>query len=224
MRSILISLYILLSLPLSGQGLILIPNTCDSSILTKSEYEKCLADTIFNNDIISRTNYITFLKTELLPKYRVKRNSILLPESLKGQIKTLKSFYDSTLDYKRQIMTMEMDRNQKYIQPKAYVTSLLAFEIFKIYPDLYAILLNSIHVGLKPQSDYKKLIQAEEMVNNILASLPVEMKQSVQELVIELTKERKAFASGYFYDMFQGDVVEEKRVRYNIVNFLLWTE
>jgi hypothetical protein len=79
-------------------------------------------------------------------------------------------------------------------------------------------------VGLKPQSDYKKLIQAEEMVNNILASLPVEMKQSVQELVIELTKERKAFTSGYFYDMFQGDVLEEKRIRYNIVNFLLWTE
>ncbi|OYX06776.1 MAG: hypothetical protein B7Z05_03800, partial [Thiotrichales bacterium 32-46-8] len=72
-------------------------------------------DTNFNNDIIARTNYITFLKTELLPKYRLIRNSLLLTENLKRQVKILKDFYDSTLDYKKHIMTLEMDRNQNYI-------------------------------------------------------------------------------------------------------------
>lgn len=224
MRSILIYISLILYLPLNGQILTLIPNSCDSTVLTKSEYEKCTADTIFNNDIISRTNYIIFLKTQLLPKYRFKRNSLVLPDNLKRQIHILKAFYDSTLDFKRQIFTKELDKNQKYVQPKAYVTTLLAMEIFNIYPDVYAILFNPIHLGMKPQSDYNKLIQAEEMMNNILALLPDEMKQSVEKLVIELTKQRKSFTSGYFYDMFQGEVIEEKRLRYNIVNFLLWTE
>jgi hypothetical protein len=223
-RLILICIYIFLSLSLYGQGLTLVPNTCDSSVLTKSEFEKCMVDTNFNNDIIARTNYITFLKTELLPKYRLIRNSLLLTENLKRKVKILKVFYDSTLDYKKHIMTLEMDRNQNYIQPKAYLTTLLAIETFKIYPDLYAILLNPIHVVLKPQSDYIKIIWAEEMVDDILTSMTVEMKREIQQLVLEMSKKRKAFTKEYFYDMFQGDVVEEKRSFYNVVNFLLWTE
>ena len=183
-----------------------------------------MVDSNFNNDIIARTNYITFLKTELLPKYRLIRNSLLLTENLKRQVKILKVFYDSTLDYKKHIMTLEMDRNQNYIQPKAYLTSLLAIETFKIYPDLYAILLNPIHVVLKPQSDYIKINWAEETVDDILTSMTVEMKREIQKLVLEMSNKRKAFTKGYFYDMFQGDVVEEMRSFYNVVNFLLWTE
>ena len=224
MRSILIIIYLASTFPLSGQNLTLISNTCDSTILSKPEYEKCIGDTIFNNDIIARINYITFIKTELLPKYRVKRNSLQLPENFKRQLKLLKTIYDSTLNHKLQIMTSRMDRNQKYVQPKAYLASLLTLETFKFYPDLYAILLNSIHVILKPESDYEKMKQFENMVDNILISIQPEMKNTIQQLSLSLAKERKAFTKDNFYDMFQGDIDEEKRMRYNSVNFLLWTE
>ena len=202
----------------------LVSNTCDSTILTKQEYAKCTGDTIFTNDIIARTNYITFIKTELLPKYRVKRNSLQLPGNLKSQVKILKAVYDSTLKHKLQVMTAEMDRNQKYVQPKAYLSSLLTLETFRFYPDIYAILLNSIHVILKPESDYEKMKQVENMVDIILTSIPPEMKDSIQQLSFALAKERKAFTKDYTYDMFQGAVDEEKRMRYNCINFLLWTE
>ena len=224
MRSILIITYLVSSLSLFGQNLTLFSNTCDSTILSKPDYRKCIGDTIYNNDIIARTNYITFIKTELLPKYRLKRNSLQLPENLKRQVKLLKAVYDSTLNHKIQVMTAGMDRNQKYVQPKAYIVSLLALETFKFYPDLYAILLNPIHVSLKPESDYEKMKQVENLVDNILASTPPGIKETIQQLSLTLTKERTAFTKDSFYDIFQGEIDEEKRMRYNIVNFLLWTE
>jgi len=110
MRLTTILLLICLTSSFRGKSQTLASNYCDSSVLTEPEYEKCKGDTIFNKDIVVRTNYIVFLKTELLPKYREQRKALILPDEVKMHIKALKTIYDSTTNYKLQRLTLEMDR------------------------------------------------------------------------------------------------------------------
>jgi hypothetical protein len=208
-----------------GYSQTLASNYCDSSVLTQQEYEKCKGDTIYNNDLVIRVNYITFLKTKLLPKYRVRRKALNLSEDIIKDVKLLKTIYDSTVSVKFQRMQLDMDRNQKYVQPKAYMSSLLAFETFKFYPDVYAILFNEIHLSLNPKTNYDEMKQIQKLVYKIYTSLSNPTKDKIYQITSELTKEKKAFIRDYsFFELFQGEIAEEKQKTYNIINFLLWTE
>ena len=153
----------------SGQEII--SNICDSKLLTKQEYEKCKSDSVWTADIINKTNYIINLKTDLLPKYRLLRKELDIPIILQEALQQLKITYDTVLNNKLSIFQTEMDRNQKYVQPKAYLSSLLSFQFFKFYPDIYAILLNDIHLQLKPKttSEQQKFykLRFDEIINLI---------------------------------------------------------
>lgn len=224
MRLITILSIICLTSVFQGKSQTLSANHCDSSILTQQEYEKCKIDTLYNNDIIARTNYIVFLKTELLPKYRAQRKALILPDDINVHIKALKTIYDSTTNYKLQRMAFEMDRNQKYIQPKAYISTLLALETFKFYPDTYAVLLNEIHLSLNPRTDFNQMKQIKKLIDKIYSSLNTSFKDKIQQITTQLTQQRRAYTKDYFLDMFQGNIADEERSKYNIINFLLWTE
>jgi hypothetical protein len=91
-------------------------NTCDSTILTKKEYEKCMSDTAWTADIILKTNYIIKFKTFLLPKYRLIRRDLNIPATLQKSLQQLKLIYDTVLSKKLSLFQIEMDRNQKYVQ------------------------------------------------------------------------------------------------------------
>lgn len=195
---------------------------CDSTILTKQEFEKCMGDTIFNADIFKRIDYITFLKSELLPKFRSKRTALTLPSYVKKDLKQLKRLYDSTIIYKLEIFTREMDKNQKFVQPKAYINSILAFETFKIYPDVYAILLNPIHLELKPKTTSNQLKQFNDIVYKVYSSITKWNNTLVWQLTRELIQEKRKYSTTM--EMMQGTMNEEERSAYDIVNFLLWTE
>jgi hypothetical protein len=224
MRLSITLIIICLTASFGGQSQTLASNYCDSSILTKQEYEKCKRDTIFNNDILLRVNYISFLKTELLPKYRVQRKAFILPDDLRKDVKLLKAIYDSTVAVKLPGIASEMDRNQKYVQPKAYVSSLLAFEIFKFYPDVYAVLLNEIHLSLNPKPNGDQMKQIQSLVHKIYASVNSPTKDKLYQITSALTKERRAFTKDFLLDLFGGNIDEEKQKEYHLVNFLLWTE
>jgi hypothetical protein len=224
MRLITILIIICLTASFHAQTQNLASNLCDSSVLTQQEYEICKADTIFNNDINVRTNYIIFLKTNLLPKYRIQRKALILPDDIKNDLKLLKIIYDSTVAFKLQRMALEMDSNQKYVQPKAYLSSLLALEIFKFYPDVYAVLLNEIHLRLNPKTNGDQMKQIQRLVDKIASLITNSLKDKVQQITSALTKERKEFTKGYPLDLFQGNINDEKKEVYNIINFLLWTQ
>lgn len=224
MRTIIIITSFIISLPLLGQNKIFTPNTCDSNVLSTVAHRKCLEDSLFSNDLITRIDYISFLKTNLLPKYRAKRNEIKLPSNLLSQLKTLKAIYDSTLDHKTRIWSLEGDKNQMHIQPKSYVVTKLSFEPFFIYPDIYAILFNPIQLSLKPQNDYRKTIASIELAGKILSEIPDDLEEKLEVICKSMMQERKKYTRGYFYDIFQGAIDEDKRLAYNVINFLLWTE
>jgi hypothetical protein len=206
-----------------GLGQNIDSNHCDSSILTQQELEKCKRDSFYNSDIIIRSNYIIFLKNRLLPKYRIQRQALFIPDEIKKQIELLKSIYDSTLNYKLQRMTIDMDRNQKYVQPKAYISTLLAYEVFKFYPDVNAILLNEIHLILNPKTSQEQITQIQKLIYTISFSLSIKLKEEVQQITLSMTEERKAYTKGQFYDMLQGSIDDDKRNELNIINFLIWT-
>ena len=199
-------------------------NVCDSSILTKEEYEKCKIDSVWTNDIIVKTNYISVFKTELLPKYKLQRQKIQMPKDLEALIKRIKYVYDSTLNHKLNVWEKEMDMNQKYIQPKAYISSLLSFQLFKFYPDVYAILLNDIHLKLRPQSSTNHIKNNRELLERINKKIPAGLYRELLKIATEFQVDKFKLTKGSTIELFQGVKPDAYTVSCNIINFLMWTE
>jgi hypothetical protein len=200
----------------------IIGSTCDSIILSKQEYEKCKADTAWNGDIVIKTNYIIRFKTELLPKYRIIRKGLTIPVTLEKLVRQLSMTYDTVLNKKLAVFQTEMDRNQKYIQPKAYLSSVLSFQIFKFYPDVYAVLLNNIHLQLSPKTTAEELKSYKGLFDEIIKSIPADLYHHLVKVTNDMETEKSELNKKGFMPLFRGSIEEGYRSQCNIVNFLLW--
>jgi len=199
-------------------------NICDSAILSKEELKKCKIDSVWTQDIVIKTNYISAFKTELLPKYKVQRQKIQMPKGLKELVKQIKHIYDTTLDHKLKIWENEMDINQKYVQPKAYISSLLALRLFKFYPDVYAILINDIHLNLKPKTNSAQIEKVKELLERIIKKIPADLYQKLIRTTAEIQADKLKLTNGLPIELFQGRGQDAYVVSCNIINFLIWTE
>ena len=214
--------FTILRVDLCGQSLV--ANSCDSTILTKEEFEKCLADTSWNADIVIATNYITNLKTDLLPKYRKLRKELMLSNELQNSLRQLKAAYDTVLNAKLSTFISEMDKNQKYVQPKAYLSSLLSLQTFKFYPDIYAILLNDIHLQLSPKTSISNLNIYIELVDKISKSIHPDLYKRLEVITSSFLADNDKLKKSCFSPLFKGTQSQEDKKKYQIINFLLWTE
>lgn len=202
---------------------VLTPNFCDSLVLTETEFFKCKTDSVYSPDIILRINYISALQTELLPKCKIQRLSLLLPDSLKHAIKQLKSIYDSTLNNK--LNTFESGMVKKLsVQPKAYISTLLSFQVLRIYPNVYGILFNEIHLVLQPQTSFESFVYLNKMFDNVLNKIPPDIYQQVEKINVEIQADKARLLKGIQSEPFGGLISDELRIKYEIVNFLIWTE
>jgi hypothetical protein len=208
----------------TGYGQEFIPNTCDSTLLSKTAYEKCKADSAWTADIVIKTNYIIEFKTHLLPKYRLIRKNISIPPTLQKSLQELKMIYDTVLNKKLSIFQTDMDSNQQFMQPKAYLSSLLSFQRFKFYPDIYAVLLNEIHLQLTPRTTIDELNKFKRLFDITLAGIPLDLYSKLLKISNELVTDNSKLVSQGYTPMFQGSIEETYRRQCNIINFLLWTK
>jgi hypothetical protein len=205
-------------------GQSLVANTCDSVLLTKQEYEKCKLDSVWMADIVVKVNYITNFKTFLLPKYRVIRKKQILPPTLQKSLQDLKVVYNSVLGKKLSVFEAQMDKGQKYVQPKAYLSSLLSLQIFKFYPDCHAILLNDIHLELMPKTTISEKEKYYQYFEKVLNLIPKELYKELITITSDFASDNTKLMKEGFSPLFQGSIQEGYRTKCNIVNFLLWTE
>ena len=202
----------------------IVANTCDSTFLTKKEYEKCKSDTAWTADILIKTNYIIEFKTAVLPKYRLIRRDLNIPLTLQKSLQQLKIIYDTVLIKKLSQFQTEMDRNQKYVQPKAYLSSLLSFQMLTFYPDIYAILLNDIHLQLKPKSTSEEQKLYKQLFDKTVKSIPLDLYRKLIKITNKLSIDNNKLMEKGITKMFQGSIQEGYRNQCDIINFLLWTE
>ncbi|MDB5206397.1 MAG: hypothetical protein JWR72_1472 [Flavisolibacter sp.] len=225
MRHSIIKLLILFNfLLVDSYGQEIIANTCDSTLLTKKEYEKCKSDTAWTADILIKTNYIIKFKSDLLPKYRLIRRNFNVPPTLQKSLLQLKIIYDTVLNKKLSVFQTEMDRNQKYVQPKAYLSSLLSFHVLKFYPDIYAILLNEIHLQLTPKTTSEEQKKYKNLFNKTIKSIPTGLYQKLFKITDELNADNNKIMQQGVTKMFQGSIQEGYKSQCDIINFLLWAE
>lgn len=199
-------------------------NTCDSTILSKSEYLKCIQDSAWSYDIQPKVNYIVFTKTLLHPKYRILRKSIEIPQNISFDLNKLKSIYDSTLYYKIKIILKDLNRNLLYVQPQAYLSTMLSLENFKFYPEVYAILIADIHLMVTPKTTPNQLLDYKNLVEKIYSQLNPEYIQKIELISSNMRTEKINYTKGYFLEMFQGALSDTERKKYDLINFLLWKE
>jgi hypothetical protein len=199
------------------------PNSCDSTLLTPLEYKKCKVDSVWNRDINIYINYIVNLKTDLLPKYRTIRKELVLPSELQSSLRVLKFTYDTVLYRKLSTFQSEMDKNQKYVQPKAYIASLLSLQTFCFYPDIYAILLNPIHLSLSPKTTPSKLKNYTTLVDKVFKTIPPDLYQQLEAITTSFATDNDLLKKEGFSPSFKGVLNQADITKYSIINFLLWT-
>ena len=199
-------------------------STCDENILTSAELQKCKSDSIFEQDIEVRINYIISLKTSILPKYRAARKKIVLDEDIAQALQSLKESYDKLLNIKLNQFEQDADKNALYVQPKSYVVSLLSHQIFKFYPDVYAIMLNPIHLMLRPKTTSLELENYLNQINSIYSKIPLSKISMLNTITEELREDKLVIANGLMMESFQGEISEAERKKYDIINFLIWSE
>ena len=199
-------------------------NNCDKSVLSDAEYERCLSDSAWDRDITIRINYISFLKTEVLPPIRKERKKLLLQDTLRNLIIELKNTYDSIYTKRFILYREQMDKNQKFVQPKAYLSSILSFEVFFLYPDIYAVIIND-PVTNSMQSDYDLFV--DQFYQRCLHAYSLLNEDITKNILIQTTKlEDQLGSKNEFKNLtviknpMQG-VFENKL---EVLNYLLWTE
>lgn len=87
-------------------------NDCDQKILSKKEYEKCVKDSIWTNDLKIKIEYITSLKSSLLPKYRQLRKQIETSNDVDLKVSKIKTLYDSVFVMKTNQYKNDLDKKK----------------------------------------------------------------------------------------------------------------
>lgn len=214
---------IILSLLSEGKGQGISSNICDSNFLNKEQYEKCIEDSSFAPMIYQVVNHLSYYKTVILPKYRMARTGLVIPDSIQKMILELKKLYDSTLKEKSWVYGNDMNKNMKYVSPKSNILSLITFEYFKIYPDVYAVMLNDIHTILNPASSLSDIERFKGKIQHLLGSLPDILTNQVYEITAKMQIEKNKYDSSMNWRGFlQGTAEESEREKYRMIDFLLW--
>lgn len=199
-------------------------NNCDKSVLSDIEYEKCLSDSAWNSDITIRINYISFLKTEVLPPIRKERKKLLLQDTLRNLIIELKNTYDSIYTKRFILYREQMDKNQKFVQPKAYLSSILSFEVFFLYPDIYAVIIND-PVTNSIQSDYDLFV--DQFYQKCLHAYSLLNEDITKNILIQTTKLENHLSSNIEFKnltIFKNPIPGELENKLAIINYLIWME
>lgn len=196
-------------------------NYCDSAILTEKQLNKCRLDSNFDADLTLKINYIIELQTKVLLPHRKIRNDLKLTPELNEKIKKLKHIYDSTLNYKLSVYESSMLKNQQYVQPKAYISTLLSYQSFRFYPDTYAILLNPVHLELIPKTSEDKISEIRNYLMEILALLGSQTDKRLFSSALEI---EWAFNAMKHFRLMQGDPQGDLKNLCSIVNFLIWSD
>lgn len=198
-----------------------LPNYCDSAVLTEKQLAKCRLDSNFNTDLTLKINYTIELQTKILPSYRKIRSDLELTPKLNEKVKKVKYIYDSTLNYKLSVYESSMFKNKQYIQPKAYISTLLSYQLFRFYPDSYAILLNPVHLNLLPKTPENKMSEISDLLLEIQGLLEAQTDKRYLSSAQEI---EKAINSLKYLRLLQGDPQSDLKNLCNIVNFLIWSE
>lgn len=199
-------------------------NNFDQNLLTKEEFEKCYKDSVWANDLIIRIEYISSLKTSLLPKYRRLRKQLKTTNEIDLKISKVKTLYDSVFVMKTNQYKNDSDKKSDFVKPKSYLSTVLSFELFKFYPDIYAILLNPIHLQLNPQTSIKDLNAFKKMIDELANEIPQKQYLEITEIVKKLRIEKQSLLNNRQLEPFQGIIKDEERLKYDVANFLIWKE
>lgn len=201
-----------------------INNDCDKFLLNAKELEKCVNDSVFADDLTPRINYITKLTTSVFPKYRIQRKNLPVESTIKTELNQLKKLYDSVASHKIDVYQKDNFKNGFYVSPKSYLSTLIALQSFNLYPDSYAILLNPIHTVLHPKTSEEELKFYGNLIDKIFNKIPAIQKSEIIAVVSQLRNEKRGIQINTYMELFQdGELKKNDREKYDVIDFLLWT-
>lgn len=201
-----------------------IKNDCDKLLLNSKELEKCINDSVYAGDFEPRINYITKLTTSVFPKYRIQRKNLHVESAIKTELDQLKKIYDSVASHKIDVYQKDNLKNGFYVSPKSYLSTTIALQSFNLYPDSYAILLNTIHTFLHPKTSEEDLRFYGNLIDKIFNKIPAAQKSEIIAVISQMRKEKRDIQINTYMELFQGGELQKNdRDKYDVIDFLLWT-
>lgn len=202
------------------------PCPLDSADFTSKTQRKMWGyDTLFTTDITHKINYLAALHRNFLPSHKSLKDSVknrLDTENL-AALKRIDSFYYDRLGILRAAYLGENPGFNENLPVFAHLDYVVVFEIFRFYPDLYAILFNPVQGVSKKRTPYderKSLLAAiEGLYAGTQQTLFREHGAAYRAFLDKLSKLQKKH---FYYPMWQGSIEEAEREKYNRINFLIW--
>ena len=199
-------------------------NDCNENILNPKELEKCLNDSVYVHDFEPRINYIVKLTTGILPKYRKQRNKLVIDSKIEIEICQLKKIYDSVTSKKIDTFLSDSYKNGQFVSPKSYLSTNIALQNFKFYPDTYAMLVNRMHILLNPETSEKNLKFYANLIETLFDKITEIKKIEIIKVVSKLREEKKSIQVNRYIELFQdAEMPSNERNKYDVIDFLLWT-
>ena len=209
------------------QGQIQVPPCpLDSADFTSKTQRKMWGyDTLFIIDIELGINYLAALHRNFLPSHKSLKDSVknLLHTDDLAALKRIDSFYCDRLSILRAAYLGETPRFNENLPVFAHLNYVVVFEIFRFYPDLYAILLNPVQGFSKKQMPYderKDLLAAiDGLYAGTQSAIFREHSAAYRAFLDKLSKLQEKYR---YHPMWQGAIDEAEREKYHRINFLIW--
>ena len=202
------------------------PCPLDSSDFTSKTQRKMWGyDTLFTTDIELGINYLAALHRNFLPSHKSLKDSIknLLHTDDLAALRRIDSIYCHRLSILRAAYLGETPGFNENLPVFSHLNYVIDFEIFRFYPDLYAILLNPVQGISKkrmPYDERKDLLAAiDGLYAGTQSAVFREHGDAYRAFLDKLTKLQEKH---HYRPMWQGSIEETEREKYQRINFLIW--
>ena len=156
----------------------------------------------------------------MLPKYRSIRKKTEFDQNFTEKINKLRKIYEDETSKKLYAYQKDTYKNGKYVSPKSYISTNLAFQNFILYPDTFALLINSNNLMVNPKNSQEDLDYYEKIMTELFTEIPEKQKKQILAIVSELRKEKLKIQTDGPTEILQGIGIlnEEERNKYDVID------
>ena len=155
----------------------------------------------------------------------------LVPEEIELLLENLDSVLIADLDHLDKIYKTEVNnfkigysefmlRKDDKLYGYAYLGTIIEFEKFLVFPNIYGILLNPNRLNINPKLDKGTREVCEELVNKIHDSIfTIQPKKLIE--IKRFIEEFQRNAPDDFHKINQGGLSETEKSKYKFIDFLI---
>ena len=182
-------------------------------------------DIVWQQDVYNGADLYTDLKFMLLryDTYEAQRVWRDLPRRCRRDIRDISDLYLKRVFSMQTWISRNAKTGPRETQGYAFLDQLIRFQLFGLYPDVHALMINPIHLALDPRVDPFDRDEVIELIDELKPALDESLKLSNKSFLAELSlKVGRAYTDHNLNLIFQADLEASEYAYYAMINSLIW--